>query len=757
MDLEKHAMTPELPNEIQFNGWVLKPKSNYISFESNTVDLEPLLFDLLVYFALHQGEIITRQDLITYVWKQKFVDDNSINRAMSALRRVLKTSGDSAQAIKTHYKKGYSFTPDVIIVNAPQSDTPPTSEEKSPSPAYSEIKTADSVLKAMQEKTEKSDAQQHTQSFLSRTILTKKGAFTAFFSAILVVASLYVFNAQRNSLPSPFLEKASTTRNVDKTNAMASRTNLLNQRGLVFAPKVNRDKTLLAYSFMAEDKERLAINVKNLKSQRTYVIAEKDGDLFPITWFRNERLIYQLINVSQGELFCEVWSAQLADDLLVHSDEKLFDCDYQSTINGSLIEGGKTLVYTKYNYRGAPVSSALFARNLETNKEYQITSPHIAGHGDYYVTVSHDEKQIAYARSHRGGTSIMISDIDGSEQEQLIDVDYMVTSISWNAENNAISWFDPVRWELNTLNLHNNKQLSYALNFSYAINQWLGVEVIDKSRFIFANRTTDADIIAIDLVKTNGKEERLDVAVSGSFEQGFASTGEELNGYYLVYGESVSVWRYVDGIHVKVKDVSVQRPASLSVSPDKQRILIADSDSVMTYDLNFELISHLKLEKQVSHVQWLSNEELIAIYGEYRSSKPAIISLSTGKVNEVGDLLAINISRVDNNTIAVLDSTMNVSMIDVRSKNVLQKQFLESSTAEHFAADTTFIYFTKSVNEVYRRPWNGSGENDEFIISTSAANIRDLNISTEPEASTVFLTVAKMTPNTLYDVQLAQQ
>lgn len=104
--------------EVKFGAWCLNPKQQTINDGVIERELEPLLFKILCYLILNKESIITRQDLIDDVWCQHYVDDNAINRAVSELRKILKSPNQAALVIKTHYRKGYSFLPNVEFVES---------------------------------------------------------------------------------------------------------------------------------------------------------------------------------------------------------------------------------------------------------------------------------------------------------------------------------------------------------------------------------------------------------------------------------------------------------------------------------------------------------------------------------------------------------------------------------------------------------------------------------------------------------------
>ncbi len=52
-------------------------------------EVEPRIFELLIYFCQHPNVPISRDELIDNVWGQRTVSYAAINRAVSELRKVL--------------------------------------------------------------------------------------------------------------------------------------------------------------------------------------------------------------------------------------------------------------------------------------------------------------------------------------------------------------------------------------------------------------------------------------------------------------------------------------------------------------------------------------------------------------------------------------------------------------------------------------------------------------------------------------------
>src|SRR5947209_5693564 len=74
-----------------------------------TVRLEPKAFDLLVYFAAHPEETLSRERLIAAVWDGKFVTDDAVMVAVYALRQAFDDDSRSPKFIETIRGRGYRW------------------------------------------------------------------------------------------------------------------------------------------------------------------------------------------------------------------------------------------------------------------------------------------------------------------------------------------------------------------------------------------------------------------------------------------------------------------------------------------------------------------------------------------------------------------------------------------------------------------------------------------------------------------------
>ena len=75
---------------VRVGEWLVTPSINQISRNGRQLTLEPRLIDLLVFFAQHSGEVLSRDELIDNVWKRSIVTNHVVTQSISELRKSLK-------------------------------------------------------------------------------------------------------------------------------------------------------------------------------------------------------------------------------------------------------------------------------------------------------------------------------------------------------------------------------------------------------------------------------------------------------------------------------------------------------------------------------------------------------------------------------------------------------------------------------------------------------------------------------------------
>src|ERR1051326_6523746 len=95
---------------MQFGGYRIDTVHRTVAKPGGAiVRLEPKAFDLLVYFAAHPQETLSKQQLIDDVWGGKFVTEDAVMVAVYALRQAFDDDSKAPRFIETIRGRGYRW------------------------------------------------------------------------------------------------------------------------------------------------------------------------------------------------------------------------------------------------------------------------------------------------------------------------------------------------------------------------------------------------------------------------------------------------------------------------------------------------------------------------------------------------------------------------------------------------------------------------------------------------------------------------
>jgi len=106
---------------FQIASWLVQPSLNSISNNGVVEHLEPKVMEVLVCLAGHAGNTVPKEQLIQTVWRNTFVTDDVLTRAISELRRVFGDDPKKSRIIQTIPKRGYRLVAPVASLENPPS------------------------------------------------------------------------------------------------------------------------------------------------------------------------------------------------------------------------------------------------------------------------------------------------------------------------------------------------------------------------------------------------------------------------------------------------------------------------------------------------------------------------------------------------------------------------------------------------------------------------------------------------------------
>jgi eukaryotic-like serine/threonine-protein kinase len=96
----------------RFQEFELKPSGRVLLRKGRPLKVSPKAFEVLVYLVVNAGRVITKEELLTAVWPDSFVEESNLAQQISGLRKVF---GNDSGLIATVPGRGYQFTAPVQV------------------------------------------------------------------------------------------------------------------------------------------------------------------------------------------------------------------------------------------------------------------------------------------------------------------------------------------------------------------------------------------------------------------------------------------------------------------------------------------------------------------------------------------------------------------------------------------------------------------------------------------------------------------
>lgn len=105
---------PEL-QQFVFDDMIVDCLNFEVRRAGQVVSLTPRAFDVLVFLLENRGRVVEKSQLFEHVWKERFVSDNALSRAIKEIRHTLGDNADTPKYIETVPRRGYRFIATVDV------------------------------------------------------------------------------------------------------------------------------------------------------------------------------------------------------------------------------------------------------------------------------------------------------------------------------------------------------------------------------------------------------------------------------------------------------------------------------------------------------------------------------------------------------------------------------------------------------------------------------------------------------------------
>ena len=94
-------------HEFRIEDWLVQPARNRMVRGDTAVRVRPQLIDVLACLAACPGKVVSKDQLLTEVWSDRFVAESGVARCVAELRQLLADDARQPRIIETISKRGY--------------------------------------------------------------------------------------------------------------------------------------------------------------------------------------------------------------------------------------------------------------------------------------------------------------------------------------------------------------------------------------------------------------------------------------------------------------------------------------------------------------------------------------------------------------------------------------------------------------------------------------------------------------------------
>ncbi|MCZ6470248.1 MAG: winged helix-turn-helix domain-containing protein [Gammaproteobacteria bacterium] len=105
---------------ISIDGWLIETNSSRISRDGVEKKLEPRSMELLLYFAEHPNQVVTRQEIEEEVWQGRVVGYDALSASIVKIRKAFSDSSRNPRVLETIPKLGYRLIAPVLMAAEPE-------------------------------------------------------------------------------------------------------------------------------------------------------------------------------------------------------------------------------------------------------------------------------------------------------------------------------------------------------------------------------------------------------------------------------------------------------------------------------------------------------------------------------------------------------------------------------------------------------------------------------------------------------------
>lgn len=534
----------------QFGSYTLNPETRTLKHGDKFLELTPKVFTTLLVLVENRDKVLTKDELLSMIWPDQFVDQSNLSQNISVLRKSLGEAESGTKYIATFPGRGYRFVGPVEVKHD-REDHRATAAPVPASPYANEVLATSLSIPPNPRPDSSNNLRRYWRS----------RSFIALCTVILAVIIAFVIHDDiRHSRVKSAIEDGAPVKIFARMNA-----------GLT-QPSWTKDGKAIAFVALDLSGTRSAIYVQSKGDIQPRVIVSGRGQYSSPAWSPDgDRLAFMRFEPGTAEI--EIYDMQRrSSKVLTKVFPRRYGLNYRHL---DWSPDGKFLVFDDKTQDLQPFS--LYLVYIENGRKVQLTYPDSDMIGDVSPRVSPDGTTVAFIRDiDFFEQDVYVTNVRGRTYRRINLFPTSVSDVGWKTDKDllfAANFGDGFRLRQVDLAKPDQKETAASAVDSDAALQF---SVSENGRVVaFSNYSPNLDIWSIDVAEPSNRWIPVIQAHGESIRPSVSPDGKHLGFLSNVSGKFQLWVSQIDGTNARAVSTGAFVPASFCWSSDGRSLLFS--------------------------------------------------------------------------------------------------------------------------------------------------------------------------------------